>query len=133
VAETVDDAAGPRTDGQDAARVGPPDERQACNWGAVIDERAVLGSLMAGVDLDRLRILPRRPARWADAACRGRPDVNFFPGRGGKTTPAKALCAGCASSAPCLAFALADHDLQGIWAGTTAADRKEFRRRRAAA
>lgn len=45
------------------------------------------------------------PDWWAQAACRRRPDVNFFPDRGEKAAPATALCAECPAREACLAFA----------------------------
>jgi WhiB family redox-sensing transcriptional regulator len=62
------------------------------------------------------------------AACRGS-DVNFFPERGDPVLPAKALCNGCEVKSECLATALADPSLVGIWGGTTAKQRQKLRGR----
>jgi WhiB family redox-sensing transcriptional regulator len=82
---------------------------------------------VAGVDLDAMRLLPLRPAWWADAACRGRPEVNFFPTQGEPATPAKAVCAECPVREPCLAFAIDEHIDMGIWGGQSARDRRRGR------
>ena len=59
-----------------------------------------------------------RPSWMAEAACRGEDTALFFIERGGSTTEAKALCAECPVKEPCLAYAI-EHDLDGVWAGTT--------------
>jgi WhiB family redox-sensing transcriptional regulator len=41
----------------------------------------------------------------------------------------RALCEGCAVRQECLAVALADPDLVGLWGNTTDAERRELRRR----
>lgn len=54
----------------------------------------------------------------------------FFPDVGGKNdaAEAKALCDQCEVKSECLAFAMATA-VDGIWGGTTARERQEFRRR----
>lgn len=54
----------------------------------------------------------------------------FFPDAGGKNqaAEAKALCAQCEVKAECLSFAMSTA-VDGIWGGTTAKEREEFRRR----
>jgi WhiB family redox-sensing transcriptional regulator len=64
-------------------------------------------------------------------ACR-RPEVPnwiFYPGRGDRPTEraAKAVCATCPVSAPCLSYAL-EHDERGIWGGTSGKQRRDMRR-----
>ena len=92
-------------------------------------DRKVLQALMTGADLEALVLLPGRPAWWADAACRGRPDLNFFPDRGEApaAAAAKAVCAGCPSAAPCLAFAIEEHIDIGVWGGMSASERRRAR------
>lgn len=71
-----------------------------------------------------------RPEWMARAACRA-PDVNpawFFPRRGASLAPARSVCETCPVAAACLRMALDDPDLDGIWAGTTAPERREIRR-----
>jgi WhiB family redox-sensing transcriptional regulator len=72
------------------------------------------------------------PAWHADAACHETPDVNFFPDRGDDGAPTKAVCGRCLVRAECLAAALADPLTTGIWAGTTASDRRAMRAEKAA-
>ena len=70
-----------------------------------------------------------RPAWHRDAACRDT-DVNLFVGRhGSSTATARAICATCPVAADCLAEALADPQLVGIWGGTSARERRQMRRR----
>jgi WhiB family redox-sensing transcriptional regulator len=72
--------------------------------------------------------LLRRPTWQAEAACRGNGAPTFFPTRGASLEPARALCARCMVRQPCLAMALADPELQGVWAGTSAKERRTMRR-----
>ena len=62
-----------------------------------------------------------RPDWQAHAACRDlHPDV-FFDGPLGR---AKAVCATCTVKADCLAYALPDPSLLGVWGGTTERQRR---------
>jgi len=70
-----------------------------------------------------------RPAWHADAACAGNPVSTFFPGRGEPTEPAVTICATCPVAAACMAEALADPTLCGIWGGTSATARRQMRQR----
>jgi WhiB family redox-sensing transcriptional regulator len=63
----------------------------------------------------------------ADALCLEHPEVEFFPGRGESSAPAKALCARCLCRAECLAYALVDPDLVGVWGGTSPRERAQLR------
>lgn len=83
--------------------------------------------------------LPRPPAidltaePWRrDAACRlpNVPGWIFFPGRGDSATiaAAKAVCATCTVKAACLDTHLGERE--GVWGGTTEAERKRIRRAR---
>ena len=77
-----------------------------------------------------LASLLQRPAWHADAACRGMGTDHFLLERGhhpDQLTAARAICARCAVQEPCLAAALTHNDTQGIWAGTTAHDRRRTR------
>lgn len=67
------------------------------------------------------------------AKCRGTDPDLFFPGRGGSTRPARALCAACPVQAECLEYALLLRPKAlGIWGGTTERDRRRLRKERAA-
>lgn len=67
------------------------------------------------------------------ALCRNFDPDDWFPvGTTGpaldQTTEAKQVCRRCPVTVPCLAEALADLRLDGIWAGTTHDERREFLR-----
>ena len=65
-----------------------------------------------------------------DAACRTRPDLNWFPGQGERFDEQRQVCAGCPVRIDCLADALAvpgNGDF-GIWGGTSERQRKAMRR-----
>lgn len=69
------------------------------------------------------------PAWMKDALCRETPSVNFFPGKGQPTGPALAVCGNCLCREACLAWALADPDLDhGVLGGQTARARSNARR-----
>ena len=79
--------------------------------------------------------IPRRPAWMADGACIEHPGIEFIPAdqrSEDKAARAKAICSRCLCRAECLAYALADDSLLGVWAGTTTAERRAMRRRAAA-
>lgn len=67
-----------------------------------------------------------RPAWHAQALCRGLTG-EFVPEHGQLSARAARLCASCKVSKECLAVALADPDLVGVWAGTSPADRARMR------
>ena len=73
-------------------------------------------------------MLDGQPEWHRDAACREHPGVDFFPERGQPSEPAKAVCRGCLVRTECLAFALADPDLLGVWGATSAVQRKAMRK-----
>ena len=87
------------------------------------------------------RPLPRYPLRrviheWVtDAACRGEPPATFFPERergvdvNAVLWRARAVCNSCPVSVECLHYALADPELEGVWAGTTTRERRDLRLR----
>lgn len=76
--------------------------------------------------------IPDDDVSWrTDAACADIPlsvvDQIFFPKQGGTTHQAKAVCARCPVRAECLAWAVADPDLAGVWGGTSARERRRLR------
>ena len=74
--------------------------------------------------------MPSRDLGWkADAACRDLETDLFFPASDEDAGPALEVCASCPVREACLAFALATRQDDGIWGGTTEADRKRIRRR----
>jgi WhiB family redox-sensing transcriptional regulator len=78
----------------------------------------------------------RRTPEWrAVGSCRDSDANLFYPvGRGRdaleQAEEAKAICRGCPSREPCLAFALATRQELGIWGGTAPEDRRQLRGRR---
>ena len=88
--------------------------------------------LMAGDEPDPTALLAQlfdRPTWHARAACRGMGPDAFFPGHGGSTEAARAVCEGCAVRKDCLSAALAAGTIcSGIWGGLSARGRKVLRR-----
>lgn len=65
----------------------------------------------------------------ADALCKESfPGATWFPERGDDTRAAVAICNRCLVRAECLAVAVADRDLVGIWGGTSKRERDRLRR-----
>ena len=75
-----------------------------------------------------LEQLTRRPLWQSLAACRGTGPDRHFPARGASLVATRALCASCTVRSECLAYALADPDLAGVWGGTTDRERRRMRR-----
>ncbi len=73
----------------------------------------------------------RAPKVWQDfAACRDRDVRLFFPADGQSSSLARAICRRCPVRDACLAEALADPALFGIWGGTTDEQRQRLRQGR---
>lgn len=70
--------------------------------------------------------LAERPAWQAHAACRELDPILFFEG---PFAEARAVCGMCPVKADCLAFALPDPSILGLWGGTTERQRKRLRKR----
>lgn len=66
-----------------------------------------------------------------EAACRTVDTALFFPASDADAGAAKAVCATCPVREPCLLFALANREEQGVWGGLTDTERRRMRRRRA--
>ena len=81
-----------------------------------------------GRDLLTFSDLLRRPEWHRRAACRGSGTSAFFPVRGEPTMPAKALCESCEVRDECLAVALPDPEIGGVWGGSSAPERLRMRR-----
>lgn len=64
---------------------------------------------------------------WEGALCREVDPELFFPESGFTDLPAKNVCSGCDLKAKCLAVAVADPSLQGVWGGTSTNQRKAIR------
>jgi WhiB family redox-sensing transcriptional regulator len=94
--------------------------------------RALRGG--AAVAFARRHRCPTPPAlvagSWVErAACRGSGFAPYFPRAGVSADPAKAVCGQCPVRGECLDFALQHPQLQGVWGGTSDADRRELRSR----
>lgn len=66
---------------------------------------------------------------FAVAACRGIDPDLFHPDRGQSTREAKTVCASCSVRVACLEWALATHQVHGIWGGTSERERRRIRTR----
>ncbi len=75
-----------------------------------------------------LEDLYRRPEWQRQASCRGMGPDAHFPALGRSLAAARAACARCAVRDACLAFALADPSLEGVWGGTSERERRQLRR-----
>jgi WhiB family redox-sensing transcriptional regulator len=92
---------------------------------------------IGGLEAELLELMTRRPAWWADAACRAAPaHVSWFPDResGPAAEAAKAICRRCLVLEECRGWALDQgSSLVGVFGGMTTADRKKLRRQPKAA
>lgn len=66
----------------------------------------------------------------SDGACRWVDPELFYPVSESDAGPAKEVCARCAVQAPCLEFAMAAREWEGVWGGTTGSERRALARRR---
>jgi WhiB family redox-sensing transcriptional regulator len=86
------------------------------------------------VPAQRAALEEERHEWWRSAACRETDPELFFPvaalGPGaGEVAEAKAVCAACRVRRQCLQYALATHQLHGVWGGTTEDERQLHVRR----
>jgi WhiB family redox-sensing transcriptional regulator len=63
-------------------------------------------------------------------ACRGLDPGIFYPASDDDAGPAKAICATCPVREPCLEYALAHRERDGIWGGATEKERRRMLRQR---
>ena len=67
---------------------------------------------------------------WMNAALCAQTDPDaFHPGKSDTNTAAKRTCAACDVTTACLAYALADPSLEGVWGGTSVRERQAMRRK----
>lgn len=67
---------------------------------------------------------------WMNAALCAQTDPEaFHPGKSETNTAAKRTCAACDVTTECLAYALADPSLEGVWGGTSQRERQAMRRK----
>ncbi len=85
-------------------------------------------------DLAELYALNHDPeTSWMDwAICLEVDPEIFFPGQGGSLQDVRAICRQCPVEAECLEYALANPELEGVWAGTGERQRMNMRRGAAA-
>lgn len=76
-------------------------------------------------------VIPQMNLSWRQrGACRGvDPDV-FYPVSDEDAEEAKAICAQCAVRQPCLEYALANRERDGVWGGATERERRRIVRQR---
>lgn len=100
------------------------------------NDGVVTGSPMwgaSGHELAELDELLGRPAWHAQAACRSRPEVDFFPPKGRLPTEALEVCLSCPVRADCRDWALEQgYELIGVWGGLSTKERIRLLRRRRA-
>jgi len=73
-----------------------------------------------------------RPSWMNDGLCNEYQRDLFFPGRGSTSAQAKRICGQCAVRPECLAYAVNDGSLLGVWGGTSDRERQQLRGQRAA-
>jgi WhiB family redox-sensing transcriptional regulator len=82
---------------------------------------------VGGVTSDVAEMI-RRPAWMRDALCREYSHLNWIPERGdGTFDTLRSICRSCLVTDRCLAYALDNPDVIGVWGGTTAKERKRLR------
>jgi WhiB family redox-sensing transcriptional regulator len=64
------------------------------------------------------------------AACRGLEADVFYPVSEEQTEEAKAVCRECPVREPCLEYALANREREGVWGGATERERRRMIRQR---
>jgi WhiB family redox-sensing transcriptional regulator len=92
---------------------------EVCAW--MMSTRSVDQSLP---DLSELL---GRPEWMKRAQCRGEDPALFFPSLGGNAAKARGICSICPVRPECLAYALADPELAGVWGGTSDRERRKLR------
>jgi WhiB family transcriptional regulator, redox-sensing transcriptional regulator len=127
----------PSAGGGKVARWAAEGSSTAAGTGTVRTEARVFGDASFGGWPINLLELLSRPAWMADALCRERPEVNWFPERakgvdlGAEIAAARSVCARCLVRDECLAFAV-QHKERGVWGGTSEQERQALRKSRAA-
>jgi WhiB family redox-sensing transcriptional regulator len=70
-------------------------------------------------------------ASWRQAAaCRGVDPEVFYPASDEEAGAAKVVCGRCPVRQPCLEFALARREREGVWGGATERERRRLLRQR---
>jgi WhiB family redox-sensing transcriptional regulator len=71
-----------------------------------------------------------RTAWRGKAACKGVDPELFYPIRDSYAEDAKAVCQQCPVRVPCLEYALASNETEGVWGGLTKRERRFILRQR---
>jgi WhiB family redox-sensing transcriptional regulator len=72
-----------------------------------------------------------RSTEWmGQGNCRNFPPAMFFPSDGAGVDRARAICASCPVTQPCLEYALAEHIDHGVWGGCSERERRRIAKRR---
>ncbi len=98
-----------------------------------VPNRLELALMVAGGDpLDPLELAAPRPTWMSRGACVGSDPAPFFPtkrvGARAAKRAARAMCDTCCVRDECLAFAMRDPLVLGVWGGTTEEDRRQLRK-----
>jgi WhiB family redox-sensing transcriptional regulator len=64
------------------------------------------------------------------AACQGLDPAIFYPASEEDADEAKAICGACPVRQPCLEYALANRERDGVWGGATEKERRRIVRQR---
>jgi WhiB family redox-sensing transcriptional regulator len=76
-------------------------------------------------------MLPQMNASWRQrGACVGLDPDMFYPLSEEEAEEAKSICSTCVVREPCLEYALATREAEGVWGGTTARERRRLLRQR---
>lgn len=98
---------------------------------SVVLETEVRDSILSVGDYrstaEELLDLLRGPAWRADALCKEYPDLAWFGKTERSSKAAKAVCSDCLVREECLAYAMSDPTLEGIWGGLTRRERGQLR------
>jgi WhiB family redox-sensing transcriptional regulator len=74
---------------------------------------------------------PRLTLKWRQhAACYGLDPQIFYPAIDEEAEEAKAVCEDCPVRQPCLEYALAEREKEGVWGGATERERRRIIRQR---
>jgi WhiB family redox-sensing transcriptional regulator len=65
----------------------------------------------------------------SEGACRWLDPDLFYPVSESEAGPAKTVCGDCVVQARCLDFAMTAREWEGVWGGTTGAERRALHRR----
>ena len=88
--------------------IGDPTLAKRCAQAGIV-RGVVVGASHSVGDSSRARVLSSLSGPWdRDALCREHPEVNFYPGRGESSEPAKAVCRECLVKRECLVTAMSN-------------------------